>query len=290
MEINNEILSPGRDVAFVVKQYHQDFFTSPRHYHREYEIAFIEESDGKLLVGNNIVDFNEGQLFMFAPRLMHCFKNHKKNVEPYKKAKAVILLFQKEFLGNDFYNLKDSIHLRKLLSNAEEGIQIVNPDPKVINMLKELPEKEGLSALINFLTILDYLSKLDDYKLLTIKWFNKHYFVLKDPRLDEILDYVEKNFHHEISYREITNLAKMSEPSFSRYFRNKTEKTFTQYVNEVRITNARKLLIETNKKILDISIECGYRNLTYFNRLFKQVNNLTPKHFRELYSSPDKVL
>lgn len=289
MEINKEIVSSDKNTALIVKQYLQDFFTSPRHYHREYEIAFIEESHGKLFVGNNVVDYKQGQIFIFAPRLVHCFKTRKGSIKENKKAKATIILFRKEFLGEDFYNRKESFLLNKLLSDAEEGIQLINPDPKIIDLIKNLSGKEGLTLVIDLLSCLDYLSKCTDYKLLTVKWFKKQYFVLKDNRLNEILDYIEMNFG-KINYKEITQIAKMTKPAFSRYFKNKTEKTFTQYVNEIRIANARKFLLETNKKIIDISTGCGFQNLTYFNRMFKQINNITPKHFRDIYSSPEKVL
>ena len=289
MEINKEIVSSDKNSTFIVKQYLQDFFTSPRHYHREYEIAYIEESHGKLFVGNNVVDYNPGQIFIFAPRLVHSFKTQKENIKENKKAKATIILFRKEFLGVDFYNRKESFLLNKLLSDAEEGIQLNNPDPKIIDLIKNLSGQEGLTLVINLLTCLDYLSKCTDYKLLTIKWFKKQYFVLKDHRLNEILDYIEKNYK-KINYGEITQIARMTKPAFSRYFKNKTEKTFTQYVNEIRIANARKFLLETNKKIIDISTGCGFQNLTYFNRMFKQINNITPRHFRDIYSSPEKVL
>ena len=289
MEINKEIVSSDKNSPFIVKQYLQDYFTSPRHYHREYEIAYIEESHGKLFVGNNVVDYNQGQIFIFAPRLVHCFKTQKENIKENKKAKATIILFRKEFLGDDFYKMKESILLNKLLSDAEEGIQLINPDSRIVDLIKNMPGKEGLNVVIDVLSCLDYLSKCSDYKLLTIKWFKKQYFVLKDDRLNEILDYIEKNFG-KLNYEEITQIAKMSKPAFSRYFRNKTEKTFTQYVNEIRMANARKFLLETNKKIIDISIGCGFQNLTYFNRMFKQLNNITPKHFRDIYSSPEKVL
>jgi AraC-like DNA-binding protein len=289
MEINEEILSSQKNVTFITKQYLQDFFTSPRHYHLEYEIAYIEESNGKLLVGNNVVDFKEDNLFMFAPRLVHCFKNHRNYRLQKKPAKATIILFRKEFLGDDFLDRKEAHLLKKLFANAEEGIQIINPDPDVVNLLKKLPKDDGFRGVIDFLSILDYLSRCDDYKLLTIKWFKKRYYILKDDRLNLILDYVEKNFSKEMIFRNVAQMANMSEPAFSRYFRHKTEKTFTHYVNEVRITNAQKLLMETNNKIIDISNECGYNNLTYFNRCFKKINGITPKHFRELYSSPENI-
>ena len=201
MYINIEKLFSEKNATFIAKHYKQISFTSPRHYHNEYEIAFIKESNGKLFAGNNIVDFNAGDLFIFGPKLVHCFKNNKTKMAEYKFAQANIILFKKEFFGVDFLDRKEMASLKKLLINAEEGIQIVNPDPKIIRLILNLSKKEGLKSIINFISILDYLSSCNN-KLLSLKFPDKHYYKLKDKLLNKILEYIEKNYSKELAFKE----------------------------------------------------------------------------------------
>ncbi len=284
MEISEEKLTSKENITFITRHYRQDNFTSPRHFHLEYEIAYIEESNGKLYVGNNIVDFEPGNLFIFAPKLVHCFKNNKNPNSKSKTAKATIILFKKEFLGISFLERKEAVLLNKLLANSEAGIQIFKPSPEVITLIKKLSFNNGLKSVLDLLSILDYLSKCTDYKLLSAKWVKKYYYKLKDGLVSKILDYVEVNFSKEKIFNDAVEMSGMSDASFSRYFKHKTEKTFTRYVNELRIAYAQKLLINTDLRINEICTQCGFNNLTYFNRTFKSLNNLTPGHFRDLYS------
>jgi AraC-like DNA-binding protein len=284
MEISEEKLTSKENITFITRHYRQNNFTSPRHYHLEYEIAYIEESKGKLYVGNNIVEFGPGNLFIFAPKLVHCFKNNKISNPNSKKAKATVILFKKEFLGNSFLERKEAVLLNKLLENAEAGIQIFIPSNEVISLIKKLSFNNGLKSVLDLLSILDYLSKCTDYKTLSARWVKKHYYKLNDGLVNKIIDYMEVNFSKENIYKNAVEMSGMSTSAFSRYFKHKTEKTFTRYVNELRITHAQKMLINTDLMINDICSQCGFNNLTYFNRTFKSINNLSPRHFRNLSS------
>jgi AraC-like DNA-binding protein len=284
MEISEEKLTSKENITFITRHYRQDNFTSPRHFHLEYEIAYIEESKGKLYVGNNIVEFGPGNLFLFAPKLVHCFKNNKISNPSSKKAKATVILFKKEFLGNSFLERKEAVLLNKLLANAEAGIRFFTPPTEVISLIKKLSFNNGLKSVLDLLSILDYLSKCTEYKMLSAKWVKKHYYKLNDGLVNKIIDYVEVNFSKDTIYKNAVEMSGMSTAAFSRYFKHKTEKTFTRYVNELRIAHAQKMLINTDLLIQDICPQCGFNNLTYFNRTFKNINNLSPRHFRNLYS------
>lgn len=283
MKINEEKLNFDKDAIFLTRHYKQDYFTSPRHYHNEYEIAYIEQSEGKLYAGNNIVDFKAGNLFVFAPRIIHSFKNTKSKNGEKDKAKATIILFRKEFLGVSFFERKEAILLNKLLANAEAGIKVLNPSREVITLIKKLSYNKGLRSILDLLTILDILSKHDDYELLTARWVKKFYYKLNDSLLKHIFSLVEENYSESIVFKRAVELSGMGTASFSRYFKSRTEKTFSQYVNEVRINNAQKMLINTNLSINKICSSCGYNSLSYFNRQFKQKNEISPNDFRNTF-------
>ncbi len=282
MEINEEKLNFDKDAIFLTRHYKQDYFTSPRHFHNEYEIAYIEQSEGKLYVGNNIVDFKAGNLFVFAPKLIHSFKNFKKISEK-GTAKATIVLFNKEFLGDSFFGRKEAMLLSKLLANAEAGIKIFKPSREVLNLMKKLSFNSGLKSILDLLTILDILSKNDDYELLTARWVKKFYYKISDSLIKDIVSFVEGNYADGDIFKRAVELSGMGTASFSRYFKNRTEKTFSQYLNEVRINNAQKMLINTNLDINEICSCCGYNSLSYFSRQFKQKNGISPHDFRNTY-------
>ena len=210
MEINVERLFSDKNVTFITKHYQQNSFTSPRHYHNEYEMAFIEESEGKLFVGNNIVEFKAGDLFVFAPKLVHCFKNKTGIDQKDKSAKATIVLFKRDFFGNEFIDRKETSQLKKFLLNAEEGIYITNLSKEIISLMKNLSNKNGLESILDFIALLDSLSKVDDYKLLSIQWFKNYYYKLKDDRLYTILDYAEKNFAKGTVFKDVIHISKLT--------------------------------------------------------------------------------
>ncbi|MEN8250259.1 MAG: helix-turn-helix domain-containing protein [Bacteroidota bacterium] len=283
MEINEEKLVFQENITFLTKHYQPDNFASPRHYHLEYEIAYIEQSEGKLYVGNNIVDYKPGSLFLFAPKLVHGFKDSSGGDSDNMKAMATIILFKREFLGASFLERKEAFLLNKILTEGEAGIQFSNPSKEVISFIKRLSFNEGLKSILDLLTILDYLSKCNEKKLLSAKWARKYYYHLNDSLINCILDYMETNYAKETVFSDAVKMSGMRTTSFSRYFRNRTQKTFTQYINGIRIKNAKKLLVNTDLKISEICALCGYNNMTYFNRIFKLLNNVTPRAYRNLH-------
>jgi AraC-like DNA-binding protein len=284
MHINLEKLTPNENSTYLIREYAQSSFKSPRHFHEEFELTYIEESYGKLYIGNSIIDFRKGDLFLFAPRLIHCFKNPKGYEENKKGAKAICVWFMPDFLGSDFISRIQTKMLNALFQKSEVGLMFPKPSADIIDMLKSIRAAKNLNGLINLLIILDKLSLHKNATILSdtrlIKYYYKH---SKDDRIEKVMDYVSRNYHRKITAKEVALLIKMSEAGFSRFFKSRTEINFTGYVNDIRLSEAQKLLIETKKPIHDISNDCGYDNLSYFNRQFKSHNNMSPKVFREYF-------
>jgi AraC-like DNA-binding protein len=284
MQISLERLSPFENSTYLVREYIQSSFTSPRHYHQEFELAYIEESHGKLYVGNSIVDFTKGDLFLFAPRLIHCFKNPKDYEQSEGPARATCLWFAPDLIGREFMRRPQSQKLITLYQKAEFGVQFPKQSNEVIEILKSISSAKNLDGIINILIILNKLSLQKSAKILSETMLNKYYYKHSDDdRIDKVMDHAIRNSHKRITLKEIAGLVNMSEAGFSRFFKSRTEKNFTGFINEIRLSRARRLLIETNKSIHEISLECGYDNLSYFNRQFKAYNNLSPKVFREYF-------
>lgn len=283
MQINLEKLNPYDNSTYLIREYIQSSFKSPRHYHQEFELAYIKESYGKLYMGNSIVDFRKGDLFLFAPRVIHCFKNPKCYEETKKDAKAVCVFFMPDFLGGDFLRRTQTIMLNSMFQKSVLGLQFQKPSTEIMDLLNSMFNEKNLRGIISLLKILDILSLQKNVKILSSS-LNKYYYQhSKDERIEKVMDFVYKNYHNKITAKEVADLIFMSEAGFSRFFKSRTEINFTEFINEIRLSNAQKMLIETNKSILNISLECGYVNLSYFNRQFKSHNNLSPKAFRDYF-------
>ena len=280
MEISKERITSAKSDTYIARQYDHRTFASPRHYHDEYEIILIEESSGRLFAGNTIVPFKKGDLFMFAPNMVHCFKNEKSRT---KRARAAIVLFRKDFLGNGFLYRKETVLLSNLLTRAEQGILFQRPPAQAIAIMSSIQKKEGLAGVAEMLILLDLLSEHRNTKLLSPGKKQKYYYKMHDRRLSGVFAHVEKHIVSADLYQDICTMTGMSSPSFSRFFRQKTGKTFTRYLNEVRIAVAQKMLTETNKKIETICAESGFVSQVYFNRVFRKTNGMSPGQYRRIY-------
>jgi YesN/AraC family two-component response regulator len=286
MQIILEKLSPHENSLYLFREYIQPCFTSPRHYHQEYELTYIEESYGKLYIGNSIVDFRKGDLFLFSPMLIHCFKNQKGYELSEKRARAICIFFKPDFLGSEFLDKSQAKVMNSLFQKTVFGLKFKEPKKEIVSLLKSIKTSKNLQGIIKLLNILDDLSLQKDFTVLSDTMLNKYYYKhSKDNRIEKVVDYVFKNYSTRITAMEISNLVNMSTAGFSRFFKSRTEIIFTLFINEIRIAQAQKLLTESNKSIHDISRECGYKNLSYFNRQFKLHNNLSPKTFREYFEN-----
>jgi AraC-like DNA-binding protein len=288
MQINLEKLGPHENSTYLIREYSQSSFKSPRHFHEEFELTYIGESYGKLYIGNSIVDFRKGDLFLFAPRLIHCFKNPKGYEVINKSAKAICVWFMPDFLGGEFLRRKQTVMLNTLLQKSEYGLQFSKPSSEIIDLIKSISLAKNLHGVISLLLILEKLSVQKRVTILSDTRLNKYYYKhSNDKKIEKVMDYVQRNYRTKFRAKEVAGLINMSEAGFSRFFKSRTEANFTEFVNDIRLSEARKLLIETKKSIQDISIDCGYDNLSYFNRQFKSHNNMSPKVFREYFNYTD---
>jgi AraC-like DNA-binding protein len=260
-------------------------FPTPWHYHPELEIVMMLESEGYKYIGSSITRFAPGDLVLIGPYLPHFYKND----APYHeegsnlKAHSAVIHFEEDFIGKEFLEKPESVNLQKLFKRSKHGIQFSS---KISAKLKDdflnLANLQGMPRLLAFIKILETLSTTTEYHFLT-----------SDPlvitnsadsdRMKRVFEYVMNNFQQTISLEEIASIANMSESAFSRYFKKRTRKTFTSFLNEIRIEHACKLLQYDNMSVSEISYESGFTNLSNFNRQFKAFKKQTPLAYRYQY-------
>jgi AraC-like DNA-binding protein len=232
-------------------------------------------------VGNNVTNFSDGELFLFAPRLPHCFYNTRGYEKGNELAHAVVVQFKSDFLGKDFFEKTEAAPLKKLILKARFGVQVFNPSKSLISTIIGLNQKKYLEKIGDFLLVLNELAAKKGTKLLSTADSLGASSLSDSKVINDVYRYVAENFQKEITFTTAASVANMQKAAFCRYFKRKTKKKFTEFVNETRIMHARKLLSETDKTIIEVAFDCGYENVSYFNRQFRLYCNFSPTAFRE---------
>ena len=279
------------DLGLMVKQYKQDYFTSPLHYHSLYELTLIVTSYGKVYTGDKVESFEPGDVFLFGPGLGHCFYNEKSFIATGKIAHAIVVFFKEDIFGEKFFEIPDLIKLKKLLEKSKRGLKIFNLNNSIISEFHRIPKEKGVGLLTTFLHLLDVLSsQKSNVSFITLNSIQQNGNTHDDARLEPVFEYAFKNFKDNLSSKTAASLACLSDASFCRYFKKQTEQTFSEFVNGIRISHAVHLLAFKETSISDICYECGYQNVSYFNRQFKKIKGETPFTYRKMLLNPQENL
>ncbi|MBC9915317.1 AraC family transcriptional regulator [Chitinophaga varians] len=284
MKVAYRHISTPEDASFVIKEFCQPRFTNTFHFHHGHELILMVKSSGKVYAGNKVINFSEGEIYMFGPGLVHCFCND--NTPPgsgEEVAHAIIVQFTEDFLGKDFFDKLELRKIKELMQLSERGIQFRKLPPVLSTMFFQFQANQQMKNLIILLQLLDGLSQQnsDDVLLLTDDPRKIHYKDVDSKKLESIFKYVLENYHTHVDSKSAASLACMNEAAFCRYFKRRTSKTFSQFVNETRISHATKLLIGTDHGIAEICYACGFDNISYFNRQFKIYQGKSPREYRK---------
>ena len=277
MHVSYEKISLNEQSLFLFREFVQPRFNSPFHWHDEYELIYLRKGQGKLLAGTQVINFREGELYLFAPGVNHAFFN---NPEPgSRNAHAVVVQFRHQFLGDHFWEKSENIQIRRLLKRSEQGLVFSGLKKELIERFCSIGRHTGISRLTELLSVLDTLSISGKKTSLSA---GKSVLTEKDESkvITDVYRYVAENFQKDISFSKAADVANMQRAAFCRYFKRKTKKKFSAFVNDVRIAHARKMLAETDLSIIEICYECGFNSLSYFNRQFKTITGLAPIRFR----------
>jgi len=275
-------ISNPADASFNLYVQDCPYFATPWHYHPEYEIVLILESTGKRFVGSSMTDFKPGDLCMIGSYLPHYYRNDEEFYEknPDLRARSVVIHFLEDFLGEKFLSLPESYAIKALLERSKRGLNfgektIQKVAPRFIN----LPNLTGMNRLLEMIAILQMLSESDDKEDLTTNPISLRNEV-DSARMNKVFEHVMEKYQEEIQLSDVAELANMSESAFSRYFKKRARRTFSQFLAEIRIEHACKLLMVDKMSVAEISFESGFNNLSNFNRQFKAIKKITPLAYR----------
>lgn len=259
-------------------------FDHPYHYHPEYELTLITAGSGHRFVGDHTDTFVSNDLVLLGKDLPHCWLDFGQSKH---LVSAVVIQFRDDCLGEGFFDLPEMHRIQLLLKRAGRGIHFLKADDLLMQDLRSLPHLAGPDKLITFLSVMNRLSVTDDFAILSAKEYSTMPTGSKFSRIDKVFQYVSTEFHSAIDLSKIAGLVHMTPSAFCHYFKKYTKKTFTQYVNEVRIGYACKLLMESDLNVSEVCYQSGYNSLSRFNKCFKKITKKTPLNYRKHFSLPE---
>lgn len=268
--------------SFVIKHFDYPYFPTPWHYHPEFEIVLVTESVGKRYIGDSISDFQKRDLAIIGPNLPHTYKNDDSYTQKdsTKRAKSIVIHFSKNSLGNDFLFLPETQKIKYLLDNCPGGFDIKGKtNKKVRKIMKKMLDQKGISrwqSLLKILTVISESKDLEQISNSNLEGFNDK----ESERLSKVFEYLYSNYMNEIKLADIAKITNMTETSFSRFFIQRTRKSLSAFLMEIRLHNACNMLQKNNLNIAEIGYQNGFNNLSNFNRQFKKYYSHSPKEYR----------
>jgi YesN/AraC family two-component response regulator len=267
-----------------VVERNEPYFKSPFHYHPELELVYVKESHGKRIIGDKLDTFTDGDMVFMGSNLPHIWLNDEIYYKgfTYLHAQSIVVYFNKEVFSKNFYELKESSKINDLFNRASRGIRILGETQKKIAIkMEKLVKKKDFDRIICLMELLNILATSKDIEYITNEGYTGTTLQTKTDRLSEVYKYITTNYFNDISLDEISKIANLSPTAFCRLFKQRTNRHFVEYLNEVRISNACKFLLETNLNVSEIAFQCGYKTLSNFNKIFKKTTALSPKEYRQ---------
>ena len=247
------------------------------HFHPELELVYINGGSGKRQIGSHVSYFRDGDLILIGSNLPHCGFTDKLTGN---KSETVIQM-KKDFLGNDFFDIPEMKKIQKLLEISKSGIAFTGKTKvKIGEKMEVLEYQTDFQRLLSILNILNELGSSNEFQVLNAEGFSIETEVKDNDRINIVFNYVKTNFKEPITLDEIGELVSMTVPSFCRYFKKITNKTFVKFLNEYRLVHASKLLAEQPISITEVCFESGFNNFSHFTKSFKAYTGQNPSEYR----------
>ncbi len=289
-QIHREITPLKDQDCFLIFDRERSVFNFPIHFHPEYEINYINNAGGgKRLVGDHIGVIGDKELVMVGPNLYHGWENYRNS--GLKPMHEITIQIPRELFTDDLLGRNLLKPLNELFKNADRGILFSQQTIQLVEpKLKSLSQKRGFDSFLVFQSLLYDLAISRDQQLLTNMSFQRQNDFYNSERIEKIYNYVKENYQQKLKLEDAAKLVNMSVISFSRLIKQRTGKSYVDFVNEIRLGYATRWLIESNKSVSEICFDCGFNNISNFNRIFKKRQGCTPSEFRNNFSGIKTVL
>ncbi|RNL77853.1 AraC family transcriptional regulator [Sinomicrobium pectinilyticum] len=266
--------------ALVYQEDHETAFYDQLHQHEEIQISFIVEGAGSLIVGDTINHYKKNDILIIGENIPHVFRS---DLQASPRSVMYTLFFTKTSFGKDFFTIPDLTDTQLFFKEAEYGIKILSGQKKIIKRFNKLKKESKIERIGSLLKIIRLITDAEKQPLSSFV-YRKKYTDDEGKRMSAVFEHAMEHFNEVISLDAVAEKANMSKNAFCRYFKKRTNKTFFQFLIEIRIEHACKLLYRNPELSISIISEmCGFQNITNFNRKFKELKHITPSQYRARY-------
>jgi AraC-like DNA-binding protein len=263
-------------------------FDFPLHYHEEMELNLIINAKGaKRVVGDHMGEIGDLELVLVGSNLPHFWKTHHCKS---REIQEITIQFHKDLFEEKMLRRNQLHFIREMFEKSSRGILFSHATTQQVSpRLKKLRSKQGFDSVLELMSIFHDLSTSRNMQLLSEYNFSNIQPTYKSRRIEKVMEYLRQNFDKPIDLSDVAKIANMTEVSFSRFMKTQTGIGFMDSLLDIRLAHASRLLIDTNQSIAEVAYNCGFNNISNFNRLFKKKKGCTPKQFREDYSYENRV-
>ncbi|SMC67852.1 helix-turn-helix domain-containing protein [Pedobacter africanus] len=266
--------------CFTIFERKKQYFDFPLHYHEEMELNFISNASGaRRVVGDHIEEIGDVELVLVGSNLPHVWETHKLDG---REIHEVTIQFHKDLFDEKFLRRNQLRVIRELFEKSKCGILFSREAAQSIGpRLVKLNKKHGFDSVLELMSILHDLSSSRNMRTLSDSTFSQAEFSYNSRRIEKVMEYINLNFDKQVNLAEVAKIANMTEVSFSRFFKSRTGTNFTDSLTDIRLGHASRKLIDTTEAVAEVAYNCGFNNISNFNRIFKKKKGCTPKEFRE---------
>ncbi|MDO1445541.1 helix-turn-helix domain-containing protein [Rhodocytophaga aerolata] len=278
----------GPVYSFSVRQDRLPNINNRWHYHPEVELIQFHKGGGTQFVGDHIKRFGAGDIVLIGSNLPHYWHyddSYFQDDAP-KTPYSTVIHFTETFWGDRFINLPENKPLKTLLEKAKRGILLSSQaNPQVVDSFEKIPHAEGPYRIIYLMECLLAMAHSPDVQVLSSIGFQSKFSLAENERINAIYEYTLKHFQQKITLEQIASVAGLVPGSFCRYFKSRAGKPFSQFLTEIRIGYACKLVLDGHLSVKQLCYESGFNNFTCFHKNFKAITGKSPLDYQKAFAS-----
>lgn len=289
-KIITEITPLSKKDCFYLVDRFKDRFTFPVHRHREFELNFLSNCKGiRRVVGDSIETVGDFDLVLVGHGIEHGWEQHECDNT---QIREITIQFSEDLFGETFLSKNQLTAIRNMLDESSNGIVFpLSTIIKVYSRLERLTKTDsGFNGLLEFLALLNDIAEAGNYRLLASSVFASVQPAYDSRRVQKVEEYIAEHYKEDIRLNDLAALVGMTPTAFSRFFRLRTGRSISDYIIDVRLGHASRMLVDSTTSVAEICYDCGFNNISNFNRIFKKKKGHSPKTFRNVYRHHKKLI
>ncbi len=274
--------------ALLVRDLRDPYFDPHWHFHPEYQLFIVLEGTGTRFIGDHMQRFGPGDLVLTGPNLPHVWRSDAPYFEKDSNlsTRGIVVYFRDVILAEQLLETQESLKIKQLLDRSHRGLEFYGQTREQVGeRVQALAGTTGFESVLGLLHILHTLSLSDEYTVLSRLGLPTPLRPVDQERMERVYAFLMGHFTQTIRLDEVASIANMAPTAFCRYFKERTNKSLSQFIAELRIGYACKLMVEEGLSVSQIAYECGYRALSNFNRQFKSITGVTPREYKRQYAA-----